>query len=71
MDLKLFVCSDLDLPHPLRTKHLSTISARLFVTEKLETKKPLKYAGNKVFNVILENEPGKVDVNDHGTRMQM
>ena len=32
------------------------------------TEKLLKDGGNKLFNIILENKPEKVDVNDDGTQ---
>ena len=47
---------------------VNNISKVILKSTNVATEKLLKYAGNKLFNVILENEPEKVDVNDEGAQ---
>ena len=47
---------------------VNNISKVILKSTNVATEKLLKDAGNKLFNVILENEPEKVDVNDEGAQ---
>ena len=47
---------------------VNNISNVILKSTNVATEKLLKDAGNKLFNVILENEPEKVDVNDEGAQ---
>ena len=62
------ICGDLDLPPPVNKTPFNNISKVIYKSTCVATKKLLKDAGNKLFNVILENEPENVDVNDDGTQ---
>ena len=61
------ICGDLDLPPTLNKTPFNKISKVIHKSKSVATEKLLKDAGNKLFNVVLENEPEKVDVNDDGT----
>ena len=47
---------------------VNNISKVILKSTNVATEKLLKDAGNKLFNVILENAPEKVDVNDEGAQ---
>ena len=47
---------------------VNNISKVILKSTNVATEKLLKDAGHKLFNVILENEPEKVDVNDEGAQ---
>ena len=47
---------------------VNNTSKVILKSTNVATEKLLKDAGNKLFNVILENEPEKVDVNDEGAQ---
>ena len=47
---------------------VNNISNVILKSTNVATEKLLKDAGNKLFNVILENAPEKVDVNDEGAQ---
>ena len=47
---------------------VNNTSKVILKSTNVATEKLLKDAGNKLFNVILENAPEKVDVNDEGAQ---
>ena len=63
------ICSDLDLLTPCEQQNIFQQYQQVYLkSTNVATEKLLKDGGNKLFNIILENEPEKVDVNDDGTQ---